>query len=189
MPGTGEYLVIGAIAAVVTFAVTPLVIRVAKRMGWVVEPDERRVHTVVTPDVGGIAMFIGFIAAFAAARLWDAFDPLFARNSEPRGVLYAATLMFLVGFIDDIREISAPAKVFGTVVVGAILVYFGVTMFYFRVPFVDVFILSDQWIPLITVLWLLGMVSAYTMGGLIHILLVIAVVVILVRVIQGRKVL
>ena len=38
-------------------------------------------------------------------------------------------------------------------------------------------------------LWLLGMVSAYTMGGLIHILLVIAVVVVLVRVIQGRKIL
>jgi hypothetical protein len=42
---------------------------------------------------------------------------------------------------------------------------------------------------ILIVLWLLGMVSAYTMGGLIHILLVIAVVVILVRLIQGRKVL
>jgi hypothetical protein len=39
----------------------------------------------------------------------------------------------------------------------------------------------------LTVLWLLGMVSAYTMGGFIHILLVIAVVVILLRVIQGRR--
>jgi hypothetical protein len=37
------------------------------------------------------------------------------------------------------------------------------------------------------VLWLLGMVSAYTMGGLIHLLLVVAVVVVLVRVIQGRR--
>jgi hypothetical protein len=36
------------------------------------------------------------------------------------------------------------------------------------------------------VLWLLGLVSSYTMGGLIHVLLVIAVVVILIRVIQGR---
>lgn len=36
-------------------------------------------------------------------------------------------------------------------------------------------------------LWLLGFVSAYTMGGFIHILLVIAVVVILVRVIKGRR--
>lgn len=39
------------------------------------------------------------------------------------------------------------------------------------------------------VLWLLGVVTSYTMGGLIHILLVIAIIVVLVRVIQGRRVL
>lgn len=38
------------------------------------------------------------------------------------------------------------------------------------------------------ILWLLGLVSSYTMGGFIHILLVVAVVVILVRLIQGRKI-
>lgn len=42
---------------------------------------------------------------------------------------------------------------------------------------------------ILLVLWLLGLVSSYTMGGLIHILLVIAIVVILVRVIRGRRVL
>ena len=40
---------------------------------------------------------------------------------------------------------------------------------------------------ILVVLWLLGYVSSYTMGGFIHVLLVIAVVVILVRVIQGRR--
>jgi hypothetical protein len=39
----------------------------------------------------------------------------------------------------------------------------------------------------LVVLWLLGFVSSYTMGGFIHVLLVIAVVVILIRVIQGRR--
>ena len=39
------------------------------------------------------------------------------------------------------------------------------------------------------ILWLLGLVSSYTMGGFIHVLLVIAIVVVLVRIIQGRKVL
>lgn len=39
------------------------------------------------------------------------------------------------------------------------------------------------------VLWLLGLVSSYTMGGFIHVLLVVAVVVILIRLIQGRKIL
>jgi Family of unknown function (DUF5670) len=40
---------------------------------------------------------------------------------------------------------------------------------------------------ILVVLWLLGFVSSYTMGGFIHVLLVIAVVVILIRVIQGRR--
>jgi hypothetical protein len=40
---------------------------------------------------------------------------------------------------------------------------------------------------ILVVLWLLGMVSAYTMGGFIHILLVLAIIIMLVRVIQGRR--
>lgn len=42
---------------------------------------------------------------------------------------------------------------------------------------------------ILLVLWLLGMVTSYTMGGFIHILLVVAIVVVLIRVIQGRKIL
>jgi Family of unknown function (DUF5670) len=42
---------------------------------------------------------------------------------------------------------------------------------------------------ILIILWVLGLVSSYTMGGFIHILLVIAIVVVLVRVIQGRKIL
>jgi len=40
---------------------------------------------------------------------------------------------------------------------------------------------------LLLILWLLGMVSSYTLGGYIHILLVLAIVVVLIRVIQGRR--
>ncbi|HEX5697285.1 MAG TPA: lmo0937 family membrane protein [Rhodoferax sp.] len=40
---------------------------------------------------------------------------------------------------------------------------------------------------ILVVLWLLGLVTSYTMGGLIHALLVIAIVVILIRLIQGRR--
>lgn len=42
---------------------------------------------------------------------------------------------------------------------------------------------------ILLILWLLGFVSSYTMGGFLHILLVIAIVVVVIRVIQGRKVL
>ena len=42
-------------------------------------------------------------------------------------------------------------------------------------------------VVILLVLWLLGLVTSYTLGGFIHILLVIAVVVILIRIIQGRR--
>lgn len=42
-------------------------------------------------------------------------------------------------------------------------------------------------VVILLVLWVLGLVSSYTMGGLIHVLLVVAIIVVLVRVIQGRK--
>ena len=160
MPDTAGYLFIGVIAALVTFVSTPFVVKFATRMNWVVEPDERRVHKVPTPDVGGIAMFLGFIVALAIAWQMGRFSPVFNNNSEPLGVLLAAVVIFATGLVDDIREISSPAKVTGTVIAGLVLVYFGATMFYFRVPFLDVFVLSNDWIPLITILWLMGMSQA-----------------------------
>ncbi|QJR11953.1 hypothetical protein DSM104443_03036 [Usitatibacter rugosus] len=42
-------------------------------------------------------------------------------------------------------------------------------------------------VVILIILWLLGLVSSYTMGGLIHVLLVVAIIVILIRVISGRK--
>ena len=160
MPDTAGYLFIGLIAALVTFVSTPFVVKLATRMNWVVEPDERRVHKVPTPDVGGIAMFMGFVVALAIAWKMGRFSPVFNNNSEPLGVLLAAVVIFATGLVDDIREISSPAKVTGTVIAGLVLVYFGATMFYFRVPFLDVFVLSNDWIPLITILWLMGMSQA-----------------------------
>ncbi len=44
-------------------------------------------------------------------------------------------------------------------------------------------------VTILIVLWLLGLVTSYTMGGLVHILLVVAIIIVLVRVIQGRRVL
>jgi UDP-GlcNAc:undecaprenyl-phosphate GlcNAc-1-phosphate transferase len=161
VPGFTSFLVIGAVGAVVTFATTPLVGAFARRMGWVYLPNDRTVHKVPLPDVGGLAMYLGFLAAMATAWSLDAFEVLFERNSEPIGVVLAATIIFVVGLIDDVRDISPPAKVAGTVLAGLVLVQFGVVMFSFRLPFYEgPIILSSDLQPLVTVLWLLGMTQA-----------------------------
>jgi UDP-GlcNAc:undecaprenyl-phosphate GlcNAc-1-phosphate transferase len=160
VPTVGSFLLIGAVAAVVTFVTTPIVGLIARRRGWVYLPNDRTVHQSPLPDVGGLAMFAGFLAAMATAWLVDAFDVLFENNSEPLGVVIAATIVFGVGFVDDIREVSAPAKVAGTVAAGIVLVQFGVVMFSFRLPFLDGPIVLADLAPLITVLWLVGMTQA-----------------------------
>jgi UDP-GlcNAc:undecaprenyl-phosphate GlcNAc-1-phosphate transferase len=160
LPSLGDYLIIGVVAAAVTFVATPAVGWYAKRRNWVYVPNERSVHTSPVPDVGGLAMLIGFLAALGVARMLDQFDGLFHANTEPQGVAIAAVIIFLVGFIDDIHDIPPPAKVTGTVLAGIALVWFGVTMYFVRVPFYDVIVLSPDWTPLVTVLWLLVMTQA-----------------------------
>jgi len=159
-PGLADYLLIGAVAAVVTAITTPLVRLLARRVGWVVAPNARSVHTSPIPHVGGMAMLIGFLVAFITAWMLGSFELIFVDNSEPKGVLIAALIVFLTGFLDDIVDLAPPGKVTGVVLAGIVLSYFGATMFYFRVPFFDVVILSSDWTPLVTVLWLLGMTQA-----------------------------
>lgn len=160
MGDTTGYLIVGFCAMAVTFITTPIVRAVARVRGWVAMPNERKVHKVPTPDVGGLAMFAGVLAALFMAWNMDRFSPLFDGNSEPLGVVLAAFIMLAVGTRDDIKDLSAPARVLATVGAGMVLVWFGVTMFYFRVPFLDVVQLSNDWIPIVTVVWLLGMVQA-----------------------------
>ncbi|HSC27725.1 MAG TPA: MraY family glycosyltransferase, partial [Vicinamibacterales bacterium] len=159
-PGLADYLLICAVAAVVKAITTPLVRILARHVGWVVAPNARSVHTSPIPHVGGMAMLIGFLVAFITAWMLGSFEMIFVDNSEPKGVLIAALIVFFTGFLDDIVDLAPPGKVTGVVLAGIVLSYFGATMFYFRVPFFDVVILSSDWTPLITVLWLLGMTQA-----------------------------
>jgi UDP-GlcNAc:undecaprenyl-phosphate/decaprenyl-phosphate GlcNAc-1-phosphate transferase len=157
MQDVSGYLVVLAVAAGVTLATTPGVRWLAWRTGVVQAPDERRVHIRPTPVLGGLSMFIGFLAGMAVATQVDQFDPVFRGTSEPLGILLAATIMFVVGLVDDIREVSPPAKMAGIVLAASALSLLGVTMLFFRLPYLGFWSLSPDMAPLVTVLWVAGM--------------------------------
>jgi UDP-GlcNAc:undecaprenyl-phosphate/decaprenyl-phosphate GlcNAc-1-phosphate transferase len=156
----GAKLIVLGVAFTVTFALTPVVRRLAERYGAVVAPDERRVHSVPTATIGGIAMFLALVASMAVAWQMDSFAAVFDGSSEPLGVLLAATVIFAVGLTDDLREVSAPARVAGMVLAGTVLVRFGVSILFLRIPFYDLVLLSPDLSALITVLWVVGMANA-----------------------------
>ena len=155
-----EYLIVLAVAALVTWLLTPSVRRVAIRLGAVVSPDHRRVHERPTPTLGGAAMYAGFLAAMAVASVLPKFRPVFRGTSEPLGLLIGATVMFAVGALDDLRDVSPPAKLAGQVFSGSLLSLLGVTLLFFRIPFAGFVVLSPDLSPLLTVIWVALMANA-----------------------------
>jgi len=160
------YAVVAGVALAVTLLMTPIVRRLAIRFGAVVAPSEdaRHVHTRTTPTLGGAAMFVGFLVAMAVASQMPQFHEMFQSNSEPFGLILGAGVMFVVGALDDLIDVSPPAKLAGQILAASLLALFGVTMFYFRMPFnlfhTDTVVLSSDLAPLVTVAWVVLMTNA-----------------------------
>ncbi len=150
----GGYAVVFAVALLTTLALTPLVRRFAIRIGAIVPPNARGVHTKAMPTLGGVAMFVGFLVAMAVASRIPQFKDMFEGSSAPAGLMLGAGVMFAVGALDDLRDVSPPAKIAGMVLAGSLLSLFGISMLFFRVPFAgqDTLVLSADLAPLVTVI-------------------------------------
>lgn len=138
----------------------PLVRLIAEKTGLLIEPDSRRLHERPTPYLGGTAMYVGFVVAFLVAWMSGWFDAVFTNSTEPLAVLAGATVACAVGLIDDIKDISAPAKTAGLSLGGVLLGIGGVSIIWFRIPFLDVFVLPYDLALLFSVIWVLGMANA-----------------------------
>lgn len=156
----GRLLPVVLVAFGVTLVTTPFLRRLSFRVGAVQKPDERRVHTQPTALLGGAGILLGFLAGLATAWLLDDFEEVFAGNTVPAGVALAALVIYAVGQIDDLREVSPPAKLAGTAFAGSILSIAGVSILFFRIPFTGILDLSPDLSALLTVVWVAGMTTA-----------------------------
>jgi len=154
------YAEIFGVAAVLTFLLTFPTRRVAVHLGAVVAPDEGRIHVGRMPTIGGAAMYLAFLVAMAVASLLPSFHQIFHPSSAPLGVVLGATVIFGVGVVDDMREVSAPAKLAGTVLAATVMYFLGVTLLYFRIPFAGFVVLGPDLSPLLTALWVVVMANA-----------------------------
>ncbi|QXC63169.1 undecaprenyl/decaprenyl-phosphate alpha-N-acetylglucosaminyl 1-phosphate transferase [Aquihabitans sp. G128] len=161
MPTTSAYVVVFVVALASTFAITPLFRWAATRLGVVAMPTERAVHTTPIPYLGGVAMLFGFLVALGVAWASGGFEVMFDGASTALGVALGAVILCAVGTLDDVRDVSAPAKTAGIVFGGSVMYLLGVTLLYFRIPFVDgLIVLGPDLAPLVTVLWVVGMANA-----------------------------
>ena len=100
------------VAAALAFAVTPLVKRLAQRVGAMDVPkDERRMHKIPIPRMGGLAIFFAFLIAVLCFAGID---------RELRGILLGATIIVVLGILDDILTLKALPK-FAVQIVAAVI--------------------------------------------------------------------
>jgi len=120
------YLLIMAVAAVVTFAATYFTLKLSRRHSIMPEIRERDVHTDPTPRIGGLAMLIGLLVSLAVAASLGWFKTVFADPIHILAVAAAATLIAIIGVLDDILDLDWTIKLAGQFLAAGILAWQGV---------------------------------------------------------------
>jgi UDP-GlcNAc:undecaprenyl-phosphate GlcNAc-1-phosphate transferase len=158
-----DHLLVAAVSFVVVVVATPVVKRLAPLVGAVKVPGDRHIHAAPTPELGGLAMLAGVLAAMAVASRLDAFGELFRTTSEPETVVLAALIISLVGVVDDTRTLSPGTKLAGQVLAAGTLVLFGLTINFVYIPLGgpgSIFSLSPDAAALLTILAVVAMINA-----------------------------
>ena len=124
------------VAAAITFLATGFVRSFLVRTGQVAEIRQRDSHSQPTPQLGGVAMFTGFVAAtFLAAQLPALTRGFMPVTPEMTAVVWAALAIVLVGVLDDLLELSASVKLVGQLFAATLLSMLGLTWTILFVPF------------------------------------------------------
>lgn len=144
------YIIIVLSAFVVAYFSTPLAIKAAYKLGAIDKPDQRKVHHQTMPRLGGLAIFLAFMIVTLISS-WG--------NAAFYGILAGGLIVFLVGMLDDMYQLSPWVKLLGQCLAAAVAMYFGVIVHFVTNPFDGLLALGYLSLPL-TFLWIVGVTNA-----------------------------
>ncbi len=140
-----------ATAFIAAIIFTPLVIRLAYRIGAVDRPNYRKVHATIMPRIGGLAIFGAFLVGYFI---------LGPENEHAVAMFVGAFIIILLGFLDDMFEITAKAKFSGQFVAAIIVTTWGdMQIEFINLPLIGQFDFGYLSIP-ITIIWIIGITNA-----------------------------
>lgn len=114
------------IAFILALALTPVMRGLARRVGAVVYPNQRSVHKVPIPHLGGTAIYLASVTAILLTRPHD--------KVTEYGIIFGGLVIFLVGLIDDFLTLKPWQKVLGQIFSAATVVYLGVSITFVKDP-------------------------------------------------------
>ena len=143
------------VAAVVSFLATPMVKNLAYKVGAIDVPkDNRRMHKVPIPRLGGLAIFLAFLLSVL----------VFAKiDRQMQGILLGATMIVVLGVMDDIMALNALPKLIVQILAAGIAVYHGCVIQFVSNPNVFssmTYLNLGWWSYPITIIWIVAITNA-----------------------------
>jgi UDP-GlcNAc:undecaprenyl-phosphate/decaprenyl-phosphate GlcNAc-1-phosphate transferase len=145
------YFITLLICFMTSVLVTPLVKKLAFKIGATDRPNQRKVHQKIMPRLGGLAIYIAFMVGVVFL------DP---DNVFEAPILLGSVIIIITGFLDDLFELSPKVKLAGQLLAAFVVVVFGgVQVEYINLPFDSQLHFGFLSIPL-TILWIVGITNA-----------------------------
>ena len=143
------------VAAAVSFAATPLVKTLACKVGAIDVPkDNRRMHKVPIPRMGGLAIFLAFLLSVL----------VFAKiDRQMQGILLGAIMIVILGVLDDIMALKALPKLFVQIAAAGVAVWHGCRIQFISNPnvFSEATYLNLGWLSIpVTIIWIVAITNA-----------------------------
>lgn len=135
---------------ILSLLLTPVVKKIAFKIGATDQPNQRKVHTGAMARLGGISIYAAFLAGLVILQPENAYLPY---------ILVASTIIIVTGVLDDITELSAKWKLLGQILAAVIVIIGGVHIDFINLPFGGQLELGLLSIP-ITLLWIIGITNA-----------------------------
>ena len=162
----GDIAIAFLLAFITAFVITPYSIRLAKKVGAVDYPNDRRVNKKPMPRLGGIAVIAGFLVSaiylIITMRIENNIDFVTDGLGEKLlGSLIGAIILSITCYIDDVKGISPLVKLAGQLVAAIIVVSSGVRIDNFTIPFKENSIMINEVISyILTIGWIVGITNA-----------------------------
>lgn len=150
------YLLVAGSSMIVTFGFSWLIYKMSHRYRLYPKIRARDVHTRPTPRLGGIAMFLGIVAAFAIGSFLPQFSLIFADPGKILAILGAALLIVLIGVADDIWDLDWLTKLAGQIIAAGLLAWQGVQIG--SIPIPGFIVIGSPWMSLILTVFIVVLV-------------------------------
>ena len=163
MPVELYHLIAFLISVTVVLWSIPDVKTIGLKFGIIDQPNARKIHNRPVVRVGGVSIFAGTLTALLIVWRLGAFSTISAEEAwEVWGVVLGSVAFFLIGFADDLFDLSALLRLVMQLAIATFCWYVGVRIDFLSVPFDGLIQLGWLSLP-ITVIWLVGMANAVNM--------------------------